>query len=57
MTDRAFGGSADLSEKATIEIMQNRRILYDDDKGVSETLNETDTSDGLGLRINARYHV
>ena len=35
MVDRALGGSADLSEKSTIEIMQNRRILYDDDKGVS----------------------
>lgn len=34
--------------------MQNRVLLADDDKGVTEELNETE-SDGLGLRITAKY--
>ena len=34
MNDRPQGGSADLSEKATIELMQNRRILQDDALGL-----------------------
>ena len=32
-------------------------MLFDDDKGVEEPLNEVDLEDGLGLRINARYYV
>jgi hypothetical protein len=32
--------------------MQNRRILFDDDLGIEEPLNETE-SDGLGIRVNA----
>jgi hypothetical protein len=39
MTERAEGGSADL-EKATIELMQNRRMTEDDNKGVMEPMNE-----------------
>ena len=42
MNDRAQGGSADLSGKATIELMQNRRLTEDDGKGVVEALNEVD---------------
>ena len=34
MNDRAQAGTADLTDKATIELMQNRRILADDLKGV-----------------------
>lgn len=49
MPDRAMAGSADLTEASTIELIQNRRILYDDDLGISEALNETDYSDGLGI--------
>ena len=45
MNDRAQGGSADLTDKASIELMQNRRILFDDDLGIEEPLNETE-SDG-----------
>ena len=45
MNDRAQSGSADLSDKATIELMQNRRILADDLKGVQEPLNETERKD------------
>lgn len=56
MNERAQGGSADLTDKATIEIMQNRRLLFDDDLGIDEALNETD-SDGYGLRVNALYYL
>lgn len=56
MNDRAQGGSADLSGKAQIELMQQRRTGFDDDKGVQEFLNETDSS-GIGVRITARYFV
>ena len=43
MNDRAQGGSADLSGKANIELMQNRRLTEDDTKGVVEALNEVDS--------------
>jgi hypothetical protein len=36
--------------------MQNRRILFDDDLGIEEPLNETQ-SDGLGIRVNALYYM
>jgi len=55
MTERAQGGSADLN-KASIEIMQSRRLTEDDNKGVIEPLNET-TSDGNGLQVNAKYYM
>ena len=42
MNDRPQAGSADLSESASIELMQNRRTLWDDALGVNEPLNETD---------------
>lgn len=56
MNERAQGGSADLTDQATIELMQNRRVLFDDDLGIEEALNETDT-DGAGLRVNALYYL
>jgi len=34
MNDRAQGGSADLHDSNTIELMQNRVLVRDDDKGV-----------------------
>jgi len=39
-----------------IELMQNRRIASDDNKGVYEFLNETD-SYGNGIRVPATYYV
>jgi len=36
--------------------MQNRVLLRDDSKGLSEALNETD-ADRLGLRVSARYYM
>jgi alpha-mannosidase len=57
MNDRAQAGSADLSDNSTIEIIQHRRTLRDDHKGVEEPLNETDTFDDYGLQVNARYYM
>lgn len=57
MNDRVQGGSADLSDNSTIELIQHRRTLRDDGKGVNEPLNETDTFDDLGLQVNARYYM
>ena len=54
MNDRAQGGSAGVSGKATIELMQNRRITEDDNKGVAEILNEVDSS-GVGIKVTAKY--
>lgn len=56
MNDRPQGGSADLTEKATIELMQNRRTLYDDALGLSEPLNETEAN-GKGIKVTARYQM
>lgn len=56
MNDRAQGGAADVSGKAQIEIMQHRRLSVDDNKGVIEPLNETD-SDGYGVKVTARYFM
>jgi hypothetical protein len=56
MNDRAQGGAADLSDNNTIELMQHRRELFEDEKGLSEPLNET-TEDDLGIRVNAKYYM
>lgn len=56
MNEKAQGGTADLTDKATIEFMQNRRLLFDDHLGLEEPLNETDNA-GWGLRINSLYHM
>jgi hypothetical protein len=36
--------------------MQNRRLFEDDDLGVDEYLNETET-DNLGIRSTANYYM
>ena len=56
MNERPQGGSADLTDKATIEIMHNRRTVFDDHLGIEEMLNETDQA-GYGLRINGMYYM
>ena len=43
MNDRPQGGSADVSGNNTNELMQNRRMTEDDNKGVGEVLNDTDS--------------
>ena len=55
MTSRAQGGSADLSDKATIELMQHRRLTQNDPKKeFAEALNETDANE-QGISVNAEY--
>ena len=54
MNDRAQGGSS--IENGSIELMQNRRLLFDDDRGLEEPLNETQAN-GLGIAVNAFYRV
>ena len=56
LNDRAQGGAADLSHKNAIELIQHRRLLWNDNLGLMEPLNETDHND-IGLRINARYYI
>jgi hypothetical protein len=55
MNDRPQSGSADLSDKAMIEIVQQRRLSQVDPKnGYDNVLNDTD-KDGAynGIRVNA----
>jgi hypothetical protein len=55
MNERSQGGSAGLVN-GTIELVHNRRLLHDDNKGVIEPLNETDEN-GFGLKVNSRYYL
>ena len=58
MNNRPQGGSADLSDKANIEIMQHRRTAtIDKTLDVDMALNETESKDGPGLKINAEYQM
>ena len=40
----------------SIELMQNRRLLHDDNKGVTDPLNEVQP-DGRGIAVNTKYFV
>lgn len=53
MNERSQAGSATI-QKGMIELIHNRRLLFDDDRGVGEPLNETDPQ-GFGMKVNARY--
>lgn len=55
MNDRSQAASAELIN-GTIEFMQNRRLLLDDNRGVDEALDERD-ADGFGIKVNARYWI
>lgn len=57
LNDRTQAGAADMSDNSTIELMQHRRVLADDGKGVEENLNETDSFDDLGIQVNAKYYM
>lgn len=58
MNDRPQGGSADLTDKATIELMQQRRLMSKDGtNGFDESLNETSTDYPNGLPVNAQYNM
>ena len=54
MNDRSQGGTS--LKDGEIEIMQNRRLLFDDGRGVGEALNETNNL-GVGIEVNAIYHL
>lgn len=54
MNDRSQSGASLTS--GSIQLMQNRRLFADDDKGVTEFLNERDAN-GEGMRVKASYHV
>jgi hypothetical protein len=54
MNDRSQGGS--VISKGRIELMQNRRLYYDDSRGVDEALNEKDQY-GNGITVVATYHL
>jgi len=51
------GGTADLTDKATIELMQQRRGLLDDQLGLFEAVNETDSFDHKPIKVNAKYFM
>ena len=54
MATRACGGSS--VETGTVELMHNRRLFYDDWRGVGEALNETDEY-GNGISVSTTYYV
>jgi len=56
MNDRVQGGSADVATPNTIELMQNRRTIGDDEHGVNEPLNDRDIN-GTALAVNAKYYM
>lgn len=53
MTPRSQGGSS--LSKGTIEVMHQRRLYYDDSRGVGEPLNETDEY-GNGIQVTSTYY-
>ena len=52
MNDRSQGGSS--LSNGRIELMQNRRLYYDDYRGVGEALNETNDAD-IGITVPVTY--
>ena len=54
MNDRSQGGS--VIDEGKIELMQNRRLYFDDGRGVDEALNEMD-SFGNGITVHSLYHL
>lgn len=54
MNDRTQAGSVGLRHNMNIELMQHRRLLIDDAKGVKEPLDEKD-AENRGIRVKAKY--
>ena len=54
MNDRSQGGTS--VAPGTVELMQNREMPSDDNKGVGEPLQEKDEY-GNGIRVKATYYV
>lgn len=58
MNDRTQGGSADIGNQATIELMQHRRGTREDSRnGFDQQNNEVDLETMKGLRANANYYM
>jgi hypothetical protein len=55
LNEKTQAGSAHLVP-GRIEMIQNRRLITDDNKGVIEVLNETD-SEGYGIKVDSSYWV
>jgi len=61
LTDRSLGGTS--LQNGQVEVMIQRRLLYDDGRGVGEPLNETDgitpydQNGNGGIRIGTGMHV
>jgi len=54
MNQHSQGGG--VIQTGTVELMQNRRLLHDDYRGVDQCLNETQP-DGRGIAVNTKYFV
>jgi len=54
MNDRTQGGSS--LNSGEIELMIQRRILHDDNRGVDQALNETD-SKGVGVQVQMTHYL
>lgn len=55
LNDRTQAGSSGL-DPSSIELVQNRRLLQDDIRGVEEKLNEMDPK-GFGIKVTAKYYM
>lgn len=56
MNDRSQAGAADLTDRGTIELMQHRRTVHDDNAGLIEAINDLEL-DNQGQVVNATYHL
>jgi len=54
MNERSQGGG--VIDKGAIELMQNRRLLVDDNLGVDEPLDEQNIF-GVGIQVIAKYYM
>lgn len=57
MNDRSQAGTADLTDRNTIELMQHRRIIHDDNAGMIEGIHDLDFSDNQGQVVNVTYQM
>jgi hypothetical protein len=55
LNDKSQAGSAEIIP-GRVELIHNRRLITDDNKGVIEPLNETD-SQGYGIKVDTQYYV
>lgn len=54
LNDRSQGGSC--LKNGELEVMIHRRVLFDDNKGVCEPLDEKDL-DGKGMRSSMKHYI